>query len=476
MLRKCPVCRTVSDNVIPSDRWLAKGPLKDAFISSYKDRLSRIPCRYFADAVDGRRSCPFGYDCFYQHLDDDGRPHQFQHGMAEHLSMARRRRAESRLDREVQRFHQALRARGIDTLGRNRGWLDAYVNEGRYPTAYLYSDGDDESDWDEVEEGEEEEYEEDPDEYEDDEDDEEGQADEDDDEDEELDFEYQDALREAIRRSLVDHQSQPPAASASSHLQPPPHTNRHGYGHTATERVSQVWQGTAETSPVGPPSGTASPPILPTVPASTTAETLSNFSPSLLARRDAVMLERLNDSAVLQERMRAQWQRAVRAHQDLELEIPTTASPRMFPQIVGPRDSPSAAFANGLHASGSSINRERHTDDEGSTARNVTAHQWSEGCVELRDERPADWSGHPVQWEIEDEDVSSVAGTNQIDIERPATHNVTAQQWTEDCIELREEQRSASNGCFTQWCANGICTALDAPSSSYDNSTDDEAF
>jgi E3 ubiquitin-protein ligase makorin len=36
--------------------------------------------RYFAASTPGRPYCPFGRDCMYQHLNEDGTPHVFGQG------------------------------------------------------------------------------------------------------------------------------------------------------------------------------------------------------------------------------------------------------------------------------------------------------------------------------------------------------------------------------------------------------------
>ena len=44
---------------------------KEAIIQTYQTKLTNIPCRYFR-AADGDSSCPFGNSCFYAHLNEKG--------------------------------------------------------------------------------------------------------------------------------------------------------------------------------------------------------------------------------------------------------------------------------------------------------------------------------------------------------------------------------------------------------------------
>jgi len=66
-IRSCPVCRKESDCIIPS-REFAVGDRKATLHKAYKERLARIPCRYFTKF----QNCPFGNDCFYAHHDENG--------------------------------------------------------------------------------------------------------------------------------------------------------------------------------------------------------------------------------------------------------------------------------------------------------------------------------------------------------------------------------------------------------------------
>ncbi|KAJ3266569.1 hypothetical protein HDU77_000120 [Chytriomyces hyalinus] len=73
VLKECPVCRTASSLVVPSNVFPTTAAQKDTIIATYKENLSRIPCKYFSRELfmlDKR--CPFGDECLYAHLDFDG--------------------------------------------------------------------------------------------------------------------------------------------------------------------------------------------------------------------------------------------------------------------------------------------------------------------------------------------------------------------------------------------------------------------
>jgi len=72
--RCCPTCRKHSNYVVPSNEF-AIGEEKQKIAAMYKAKLAIIPCKKF-DGILG--SCPFGKDCFYMHVDEDGRDIKFQ--------------------------------------------------------------------------------------------------------------------------------------------------------------------------------------------------------------------------------------------------------------------------------------------------------------------------------------------------------------------------------------------------------------
>lgn len=69
-VRMCPVCRTESLMVIPSDTYESDPRVREALLETYKGKLKGIPCRHFDQ---GRGVCPFGGSCMYAHRDADGR-------------------------------------------------------------------------------------------------------------------------------------------------------------------------------------------------------------------------------------------------------------------------------------------------------------------------------------------------------------------------------------------------------------------
>lgn len=67
--RSCPVCRIVSDYVIPSEYWLDTDEEKVKLIQDYKSSMKTIHCKFFKR---GKGSCPFNNSCFYLHALPDG--------------------------------------------------------------------------------------------------------------------------------------------------------------------------------------------------------------------------------------------------------------------------------------------------------------------------------------------------------------------------------------------------------------------
>ncbi|XP_055980683.1 probable E3 ubiquitin-protein ligase makorin-3 [Sorex fumeus] len=69
IIKSCPQCRVASSFVIPSQFWVEEEQEKRQLIGQYKEAMSHKACRYFAK---GRRRCPFGDKCFYQHAQPQG--------------------------------------------------------------------------------------------------------------------------------------------------------------------------------------------------------------------------------------------------------------------------------------------------------------------------------------------------------------------------------------------------------------------
>ncbi|KAJ3531779.1 hypothetical protein NM688_g7525 [Phlebia brevispora] len=84
--KKCPTCRAPSRFVTPSSIFYsADHPRKAQIVAQYKATMAQIPCKYFERSLPGHRFCPFGKDCFYQHLNEDGTPFVFKRGMMYYL-------------------------------------------------------------------------------------------------------------------------------------------------------------------------------------------------------------------------------------------------------------------------------------------------------------------------------------------------------------------------------------------------------
>ncbi|KAI8361209.1 hypothetical protein B0O80DRAFT_152820 [Mortierella sp. GBAus27b] len=71
--KTCPNCRTPSLYVVPSSFFPTCAEDKEIIIQNYKEATSRKPCKYFKDSGD-RHWCPFGEDCHFAHLDENGEP------------------------------------------------------------------------------------------------------------------------------------------------------------------------------------------------------------------------------------------------------------------------------------------------------------------------------------------------------------------------------------------------------------------
>jgi len=69
LVRSCPVCRTLSHFIIPSQYWIELPEEKSKLIEDYKDNLARKDCRHFNF---GEGECPFSTSCFYRHQYADG--------------------------------------------------------------------------------------------------------------------------------------------------------------------------------------------------------------------------------------------------------------------------------------------------------------------------------------------------------------------------------------------------------------------
>ncbi|KAL1745876.1 hypothetical protein HDZ31DRAFT_81651 [Schizophyllum fasciatum] len=82
--KKCPMCRAKSAFITPSSIFIKHGdPAKDRVIGAYKESMAKKPCRHFQESKarsGGQPHCPFGRECFYQHLNDDGSPYHFPPG------------------------------------------------------------------------------------------------------------------------------------------------------------------------------------------------------------------------------------------------------------------------------------------------------------------------------------------------------------------------------------------------------------
>ncbi|KIM83042.1 hypothetical protein PILCRDRAFT_819832 [Piloderma croceum F 1598] len=88
VIKKCPLCRASSRYITPSSiSFPHNHPGKSEAIDKYKASMARVPCRYFQLSKPSKRFCPFGKDCFYQHLNDDGTAYIFPHGTDHYMKL-----------------------------------------------------------------------------------------------------------------------------------------------------------------------------------------------------------------------------------------------------------------------------------------------------------------------------------------------------------------------------------------------------
>lgn len=72
--RTCPICRTNSYLVIPSDYMIYDLDFKEQLLEEYQERLDDIPCKHFNF---GKGYCPFQNSCFYAHLLENGDRYEY---------------------------------------------------------------------------------------------------------------------------------------------------------------------------------------------------------------------------------------------------------------------------------------------------------------------------------------------------------------------------------------------------------------
>ncbi|KAH8832591.1 hypothetical protein DL96DRAFT_1676979 [Flagelloscypha sp. PMI_526] len=90
--KRCPLCRVPSKFTTPSSIFFpSSNPGKQMVVEEYKSSMARTPCRYFEDSKRNifprlpSPFCPFGKDCFYRHLNDDGTGYIFLTGVEVNL-------------------------------------------------------------------------------------------------------------------------------------------------------------------------------------------------------------------------------------------------------------------------------------------------------------------------------------------------------------------------------------------------------
>ncbi|KAL1925603.1 uncharacterized protein VTP21DRAFT_486 [Calcarisporiella thermophila] len=87
--KSCPLCRTVSNFIIPSSVY-ATGAQKNKICGAYRAKTARIPCKHFRASPANNRFCPFGNSCHFAHLNPDGTRHVLDEEQC-HVQQRRRR-------------------------------------------------------------------------------------------------------------------------------------------------------------------------------------------------------------------------------------------------------------------------------------------------------------------------------------------------------------------------------------------------
>ncbi|KAK7056188.1 hypothetical protein VNI00_002740 [Paramarasmius palmivorus] len=129
--KKCPMCRMPSKFITPSSLFFKNDDLRKAeTISKYKQSMARVPCKYFTQskAKDKKNPfCPFGKDCFYQHLNDDGTPYSFKDGVDESMRRYQQRlRPPYNPDSLFADIFETIRR---DSSAQNFTWINRLLDE-----------------------------------------------------------------------------------------------------------------------------------------------------------------------------------------------------------------------------------------------------------------------------------------------------------------------------------------------------------
>jgi len=118
--RSCPTCRGKSDYVVPSNIKPIDKEDKERIVNEYRTRLGRVPCKKFDGSLG---SCPYGSDCFYSHLDEEGDDCKADDCCMNELYKTRqkqrrnRRRMGNSAESELENFAQLLMMMQIQVVG-----------------------------------------------------------------------------------------------------------------------------------------------------------------------------------------------------------------------------------------------------------------------------------------------------------------------------------------------------------------------
>ena len=134
LVKCCPTCRAPSRFCVPSNKFY-RGKEKDAVVTAFVDRKKNKPCSQYS----GPGTCPFGSECFYAHLDQDGNDVKAQDETADVL-----------FQRREDEYQQRRRTRRRRRLGINDEEEEMFLMRGFMSLLSMFGEDGDDEDWTEI--------------------------------------------------------------------------------------------------------------------------------------------------------------------------------------------------------------------------------------------------------------------------------------------------------------------------------------
>jgi len=120
--------------------------------------MGRIPCKYFAKSRAKKPFCPFGRDCFYQHLNADGTPFVFEDGVDKLQDALQKRKTRAHRQRNARALLELTA--GLDAIAESLLFEmpnvlhQHHLDDDDYdPEEYVYAEDWEDEDEDDGEEG-----------------------------------------------------------------------------------------------------------------------------------------------------------------------------------------------------------------------------------------------------------------------------------------------------------------------------------